>query len=215
MPQPEPRTSAPPPDAFATSSPRFRRVILALAAALAIVGTLAVAFAPWLLVEHPLLLAAMAPDAADLILVSGSVAFLPLLAVALPMRVIGVLTSYAMGGIYGRQALMRVRGGRAARLLAWVARVLDRVGPPLLVVLPAYAVALLAGAARLQPRRAVPAIALGQLIAVTASYYLGAWIGPWTDRLIAFLSEHLLISTAACAAGVVLWNLWRKRRSSS
>ncbi len=188
--------------------------MVALAGVLAVAATAAIAFAPWLLVEQPLLLAMLAPDGADLVLVSGTVDFLPLLAVALPMRTIGVLTSYAMGGIYGRAALGRLRSARARRFIGAVERVLGRVGAPLLVLLPAYTLALVAGAARVEPRRAVPAIAVGQVVAVTAAYYLGAWVAPWTERLIAFLTEHLLVSTAICAGAVVLlrlWKLWRGR----
>lgn len=193
-----------------TASPRLRRAVLALSGILAAAATGAVAFAPWLLVEHPLLLAALAPDGADLVLVSATVDFLPLLAVALPMRTVGVLTAYALGLIYGSAALSRIRSPRARRLIGGLERVLDRAGAPGLIALPAYTVALVAGAAGLQPRRAVPAIVAGQVVAVTAAYYLGSLLAPWTDRVIGFLGEHLLASTLCCLGAVVSWRVWRR-----
>lgn len=229
MQHPEPSDAARLPPASAPAEPedgadgaelrwataRVRRVVASLAALLAAAATVAVAFAPWLLVAHPLWLAALAPDGANLVLVSATVDLLPLLALALPMRILGVSTAYTLGLIYGAAALGRVRSPRLRRLFSGLERALDRVGAPLLVVLPAYTLALLAGAARLGPRRAGPAIVLGQGVAVVVAYGLGSQFAPWTDRLIQWLGDHLLVSTLCCAAGVLLWRGWRRMRAGT
>jgi len=145
-------------------------------------------------------------------LVSGSVSFAPLLAVALPTRTVGVLTAFAMGSIYGHAALERMRSPRTSRFVAGFEAILLRVGPLLLVLAPAYVVGLLAGAARLELRRAVPAIMVGQLVAVTVAYFLGSLIAPWTAQLIDYLREHLLVIGVACAGLVLGFAAWRRLR---
>lgn len=196
----------------ATTPRLLRRGLLVLAAVLAAAATGAIAFAPWLLVHHPMWLAALAPDGANLMLVSGSVSFGALAAVGWPMRSLGVLTAYGLGAVYGRVALLRIRSERLLRFVAALERLLARAGPILLVLLPAYTLGLLAGVARLEPRRAVPAIVAGQLAAVTAAYYLGSLVAPWTARVIAFLEANLVESTAVCLVAVVGYRLWRRFR---
>ena len=190
-----------------TASPRLRRVVLALATLLALGATIAIAFAPWLLVEHPLLLLALAPDGADMVLVAGRLGPLPLVLVALPLRILGVGTAFAVGAIYGAPALAASRSSRVQRIRGGLEAILDRFGAPLLVVLPAYAVATLAGAARLPPRSAAPAIVLGQVVAVCAAWFLGDALSAPIDALVAFLREHLVAATLLCAAAVLAWQV--------
>ncbi len=192
--------------------PALRRAVLLVAAAVAAGATVALAFAPYLVVEHPRLFVALAPDGANLALVSGRLGLGPLLLIALPMRVVGVLAAYGVGAIYGHAALLRLPSPRARRIVAGFERALDRLGAPLLVVLPAYSLGLVAGAAGLEQRRAVPAIVAGQVVAVAVLWRFGAALAPWTERLIGFLDEQLAVSTAICVAAVVGWRLWRRRR---
>ncbi len=209
-----PEDPVPPADQSALGgfSRAVRRGVLVLAAVLAGAATGAIAFAPWLLVEHPLWLAALAPDGANMILVSGSVTFLELAAVAVPMRALGVITAYALGAIYGRVALGKIRFPRVLRFLEALERALERFGPMLLVVLPAYTLGMLAGASRLEPRRAIPAIIAGQVVAVAAAYYLGSLVAPWTAAILAFLEENLLVSTLVCVGLVAAFRLWKRIR---
>ncbi len=194
------------------ASRRLRRTVLVLAAVLAGAATGAIAFSPWLLVEHPLWLAGLAPDAANLVLASARVSYLELAVVGIPMRSLGVLTTYALGAIYGRVALGKIRSPKLLSFLGILERALDRVGPPLLVIAPAYTLAMLAGASRLQVRRAVPAIVVGQAVYVTGAYYLGSLVAPWTAAIIGFLEAHLLASTLVCVGLVAAFRLWKRVR---
>lgn len=179
-------------------------------------GVLGSAFSPYLLVHHPLALIALAPDIRHLVLVAADTPFGPVLGVGGVRRALGLLTTYGMGALYG-PALVQwtvARHPRTGALVRVLERLFERFGAALLILWPFYAGGLLAGAAKYPVSRFLPAMALGQLGYITASYYVGDSLSAWTGPFIQFLSEHLVASTAVCVAAVAgqqLWSRWRER----
>jgi len=196
---------------------RAGRAAIALFVLVTTSGALGSAFSPYLLVEHPLLLIALSPDVRHLMLVAGDTTFLPVLGVGEIRRVIGLLSMYGLGAVYGPSALrwMEARQPRTGRLIRFLERLFERCGALLLVLWPSYTGGLLAGAAGYRFARFLPAMLLGQVVYISSSYYLGESLSEWTEPFIGFLGENLLVSTAVCASAVGLhqiWTRWRDRR---
>jgi membrane protein DedA with SNARE-associated domain len=200
----------------ATATPRARRLALASFFTLTGLGVLGSALSPYLLVEHPRVLIALSPDVRHFMLVAANTPFLPVLGVGFVRRVLGLLATYALGASFGPTLIdwLGARSSRTGRFLRWVERIYLRFDVLLLVLWPSYTGGMLAGAAGTAPRRFLPAMAVGQVVYIAASYYLGAAITGWTQPLLRFLGEHLVASTAVCAAAVALhqaWTRWRGR----
>src|SRR5687768_2121274 len=92
-----------PPPPFADQPANVRRAIVAFVVVMSALGIIGTALSPYLLVKHPLLLVALNPDGRHLLLVAPDVDFLPLLAVAAPRRVLALLATYGLAGLYGQQ----------------------------------------------------------------------------------------------------------------
>ncbi len=194
-----------------------RRAILAGALVISIAGALGTAFLPYLLVEHPVLLLVGSSDFRNIALVAPQVNLPTVLVVAIPRRILAMLVTHGLGALYGRSLLgwSARRLPRLSRLLAWIERLFARFGRALLVLWPTYTICVLAGATRTPLRRFVPWMALGQLVHVFFSFYVGGAFSSLTDRLVAALSRHLWESTAVCVAAVATQQvvaLIRRRR---
>ena len=194
------------PAPLAGAPPRVRRLILAGAAALAALTTLGTALSPYLLVQHPVLLVALAPDYRHLVLAAAQAPALPLLAAGSARRLLSMLSTYGIAGLYG-PAIIRWterRFPRLGRIVRSCERLATRGGAPLLIAAPLYTFATLAGASGMPIRRFFPAIALGNLLLVAAAIFFGDAVAGWTQILIAWLSDYLLESTLACVLLVLL-----------
>jgi membrane protein DedA with SNARE-associated domain len=183
-----------------------RRVLLALLGVRAVLGLVAIPLAPALYRDHFVVLVLLRPTkevllAAGFLIRQGHVSLGPVLAAAFPLALLGVWLAYAVGRAYADE----IRDGDAMpkwsrRLLPpervnAMCRVLDRRGQ-LVVVLgriaafPSAALATAAGASDIEPRRFLPADALGATLSVAevllAGYFLGAaykQAGPWVSAL--------------------------------
>ncbi len=195
-------------------SPRLGRVTVIAIAALTVMGTVGSAFSPWLLVRHPLWLVALSPDVRHIVLVAAHSPFAPVLAVGVVRRAAGLVAMYGLGRYYGPTVLrgFEQRAPRLARTIRWLERWFARIGAPLLVLFPSYTLGALAGAARTRVPVFVPAMLLGQVAYVTASYYFGDAVRVWTLPLLAFLQRHVVASTAVVAALVLGQQVWSRTR---
>ncbi|HEX9969304.1 MAG TPA: VTT domain-containing protein, partial [Acidimicrobiales bacterium] len=167
-----------------------------------LLGLVAVPLAPALYRGHFVVLVLLRPTkevllAGGFLIRQGDVSLWPVLAAAVPLAVLGVWLLYAVGRAYADE----LQDGEA--LPRWaqrvlppdrvqaMCRVLDRRGP-LVVVLgrlaafPSAALAAGAGASGMEPRRFLPADALGAVLSVAevllAGFVLGAaykQAGPW------------------------------------
>ncbi len=207
---PEPDAAPSEPSGPAEELPATTRAaILSFAVVLSVLGLTGTAFSPYLLVEHPLLLVALAPDGRHLVLVASQVDLLPLLAVGVPRRILAVLATFGFASLYGTKALQfaerRLRFLR--RPIDFLTRALARVGAPLLVVFPTHGLAALSGATGMPWRRFLLAVSIGQPPFITAHYFFGEAISGITTRFIAFLAEHVVESTLVCCSVVLLQQL--------
>jgi membrane protein DedA with SNARE-associated domain len=193
---------------------RVRDVCLAVTALLTVAGTLGTAFSPYLLVEMPLVLVALSADVRHLVLVAANTDFLPVLIVGVPRRALGMATMYGLGLTYGQPMLgmLEEKAPRLGGALRWCERLLARRGSFILVVAPAYTFGALAGIARLKARWFIPAMLIGQAVYITAGYFFGEQLRSFTVPLLAFVTEHLVASTAVCVAFVAVLQIGSKLR---
>jgi membrane protein DedA with SNARE-associated domain len=199
--------------------PRLRAAIWGLFTAVTVASLLGTALSPYLLVKNPLLLVAISAAAHHVALAAATVDQVPLIIVATLRRVLTGLSAYGLGYLYGGLAIQWIeqRHARAARLVRFFERLFARFGVALLVIAPAPTLALFAGAARSRLSLFVLALTVGHLFWNTATQYLGDAFAQRTDLLTNFLGEHLLESTLACVALVVVQQAigrWRRKREA-
>lgn len=201
-------------------SPRARKTVLAGVAITTVLGTLGVAFLPYLVVEHPALLLLTSSDGRNLVLASAKLDPLTVLAIAVPRRVVAMVVTWGLGRLYGRKLLgWTVRKlPSIGRALAWFERLFLRYRRTLLVLWPTYTTAVLAGVANTSWRLFLPWAIVGQIGYVALSYVLGDALGEWIARGIAWLSIYVWEATALCVAAVALQQLVafvRRRRTAA
>jgi membrane protein DedA with SNARE-associated domain len=195
--------------------PRLKRIVLALVALTGVTGVLGTALSPYLLVENPLLLVGLNPDSRHLVLAAAHTELWQVVAVAAPRRAINFIATYGLGSLYGYVAV-----GWIERRHPWLKRVVRlgemlylRLGTWLVLLVPIYSIAGLAGFARMPLWKYALAIIPGQLAFVAGVFVFGESIKQWTTPIIAFLSQHLLASTLLAIALVAtqqIYKRWRK-----
>lgn len=204
---------------LASRPPAVRRTIVGLVVFLSALGLLGTALSPYLLVKHPLVLVALSPDARHIVLAASQVDLAPLLAVAAPRRALALLATYGFAGIYGVRFLRYAEGKmpRVARMMAWLKRLLDRVGLVLIFLFPTHSLAGLCGATGTPLKPFLVAMVPGQIPFILMYYFFGEAVSGLSAKVIAFLSANLLESTLV-ASGLVLVqqvvSRLRKRRVS-
>lgn len=200
---------------LASQPPNVRRAIVAFVVTISALGLLGTALSPYLLVKNPLLLVALSPDARHIVPAASQVDLAPLLAVAVPRRALAMLGTYGLAGIYGFKFLRYAenRLPRVARMFAWLKRMLDRAGLVLLFLVPTHTLAGLCGATGTRLKPFLIAMVPGQVPFILLYYFAGQAIAAYTEKLIAFLSAHLVESTlVACALVLVQQVVSRLRR---
>jgi membrane protein DedA with SNARE-associated domain len=196
--------------------PRFVRAVLSLVALLTVAGLIGSALAPMLLLRSPLLLVALSPDARHVALAVGSAAPWELVAIAVLRRGLFSVGSFGLGVIYGPAAVIWIeqRSPRLGQLFRLLERLFARWGAPILLFLPFASLCVVAGAARTRFVAFLSATMLGHVLWVGSTYYIGALLSDVTDRVLAFLSSHLLESTLVCIAAVAVQQLIARRRAA-
>lgn len=160
--------------------------------------------APYLLVESPLLLVAISPAAHHVVLAAASVDPSALLLVATLRRALTGVGAFGLGAVFGPRAVGWVARRRPG-IGPWLSSIekgFARFGVMLLCVAPTPTLAFFAGVAARPLRRVLPALLFGHTLWNCAAYYLGDALASRSQRLVAFLGEHLLVSTLLCVAFV-------------
>lgn len=194
--------------------PRLQRFAIGGIAFLSALGLIGTALAPYLAVHHPLLLVALSADVSRILLVAGRVDPVALIAIGAVRRMLGMISTYAFGALWGF-AVVRWAGRRSARLatlIALIERVFSRLGLPLLLVIPSYTLCVLAGAARLSFRGFVAVVVVGQIAFTWLTVVFGEAISTWTKVVIDFFAAHLWESTLVCALAVGLQQILSRRK---
>lgn len=198
---------------------RLRRAILALATLTTFVGVVGSALLPYLALEHPLWLLVTASDGRNLVLAAPRIGLVPLLAVAVPRRALGMLATYGIGLLYGPAALAwsAKRAPRVAWFVAQLERVFSRYPRLSLVLWPTYTTSALAGARRAPLREYLPWMLVGQVGYVAVCARVGDALGAWTERVTSWLAPRLVEATAASIAIVACYqviSIARRRRAA-
>lgn len=205
------------PAPLSSASPGLRRWVFGgvfVTTAMSLVGA---AFSPYLLVEHPLLLIALSPGPGFMVVIAGSTPFAAFLVVGVARRVVGQLTAYGLGYLYGPAAARWLE-----RKVKWlgpavrgVERRLLRWGAWLVLLLPFLGVVMLAGAARTRLKSVLLAATAGQTVVVAVTYWAGDAVAAWTDRILAWLGTHWVEATAVTVVAVVVSRLVSRRSGAS
>ncbi len=190
---------------------------MALAIGLSLLGLAGTAFAPWLLVNAPLVFVALTPALQNVALTAPFIDHDVLLPFATLRRLLSVVSTFWLGAVYGENIVAWVerRSPRTGSVIRYIRDILYRTGPLLLVLLPVHTVAALAGAAGFRTRTFLLSAGLGQLLQVWLSVKFGAAVADWTQVLVAFVGEHVGIATGICvalAATQLLVSRWRTGR---
>lgn len=198
-------------------SPRLRRLVIATAALLTGTALIGTALSPYLLVEHPLVLIGLNPDSRHLVLVAGRVELWQAVTVGALRRGVNFLATFGLGSVYGYVLVSWLEKKRpwVKRVLGLVERIYGSLGIWLIVFVPLYWVAALAGIARIPPLRYCLAIIPGQVAFVLGVLRFGEAIETWTEPIIAFVARHPLETTVVAALLVVtqqIYARWRKRQ---
>ncbi|HET6336480.1 MAG TPA: hypothetical protein VFG30_24825 [Polyangiales bacterium] len=195
--------------------PPLSKVLVAGIAALFALTTLGAAFAPYLAVKYPLILVALNPWPRHVILVAPHTSLLGLVLVVPIRGLFACIVTYEIGRHYGPQGieLFERRSPRIANYLRWFERVFSKAGPAFVVFSPGPLTSTLAAVSGISRPTTWFLSWLGFVIWTCINYKVGDWLKPWTQPIMAFISEYLLETTIACAV-LVLGYQWiaRKRR---
>ena len=184
--------------------------------ALAAGNAAGLALTPYLLVEHPLVLVALAPELGLLVLIGDQVTTLEMLAIGVPRRVLGLAAAYLIGRGYGAPTL-RWAEQRAPRMRPILGRLetgLRKLGAPLIAVVPSSAVTMVAGAVGVGPRSVAAASLGGSAVLVFALHHLGAALTAWMAAVKGFLAAHVVGATLTTVGLVVAHRLVTRRRTA-
>lgn len=209
--------AASPRDVEETLPPRLIRMAVAFTVTMSACNAIGTALCPWLLVEHPLVLVALAPEIRHMVLAVGTVDFWVLLVVGAARRVLSMLSSYGIAAVYGVVAIRWLEGRwpRVGRVARWLDRAMRRRGPLLLLIVPSYTMSVMAGFSRYPLRNFLAVTAVGQLWMVAVYLLVGESILGWTAPLLGWLRGHVWECTAATVTVVGIQqgvSQWRKRR---
>ena len=193
--------------------PRLRRAAILYVGVMSAIGLIGTAISPYLAVKHPLALVTMSADVRHVLLAAGRVDPAVLIPVAIVRRILGMISTYAFGVLWGYTALRwSARKSRhAAVLIGLVERFFRKVGLPILLFIPSYTLCLLAGAARLSWRGYLTVVIVGQIAFTCLLVVVGDALGRWTLQVIYFLAAHLYESTAIAIVLVLVSQVISRR----
>ena len=202
------------PAPLSDAPPNVRRAIVGSVGALAVCSGIGTALSPYLLVEHPLLLVALAPEIRHILLAAAEAPAVALIAVGTCRRLLSLLTTYGLSGLYGPAVLRwsEQRFPRFAAMARWIERFAERGGAPLLVIAPGYTFVTFAGVRGMPFKPFLAAVTLGNLLFIIVSVFFGDAVSAWTGIFIAWLKENLVASTLVCVLAVLIQQLVSRRR---
>jgi membrane protein DedA with SNARE-associated domain len=194
--------------------PRLRRAAILYISVMSGIGMVGVALSPYLAVKHPLLLVAASADVRHVLLAAGRVDPWLLLPIATVRRILGMISTYAFGVLWGYSVLRWTarRSRRAAVMIGLLERFFHKVGLPILLFVPSYTLCMLAGAARLSWRRYLRVVIIGQIAFTSLLVAAGDSLASWTRVVVDFLATHLVESTVIAVSLVLVQQVISRRR---
>ena len=193
---------------------RATGVCIGVITVLVVANKVADAAAPVLLVGAPLLLVFMAPQARYLLLASRTVGTLPLVAVVLVRRLLSVPVIYHLGTLHGTGVLgwFDRRFRRIGRMMRAIERWFGRRRMPVLVAFPGGLTAFLAGDAGMPLLPVLGLTAIGLLVRVSFTLWLGDVLAGPLDAILGFVTAHQWEMTALTLALTVFHVLRHRQR---
>lgn len=204
--------------ALATADTRRRRTTrgcIAVLAVLALANKAGDATAPALVVSAPLLLVFLTPQARYLLLASRTVGTVPLVAAALTRRLLTVPIVYRLGALHGTGVLgwFDRRFRRIGRMMRAIQRWFGRRPMPVLVAFPGGLTAFLAGDVGMGLLVVFGLTAVGFLIRISFTLWLGQVLSGPLDTTLGFIGDHQWELTVLTFA-LTLFHVVRHRRRS-
>lgn len=191
------------------------RACIGILVVLAVANKAGDATAPALLVSAPLLLVFLTPQARYLLLASRTVGTLPLVAVALSRRLLTVPVIYRLGSLHGTGVLgwFDRRFRRIGRMMRAIERWFGRRPLPVMVAFPGGLTAFLAGDTGLRMPVVLGLTAIGFLVRISFTLWLGEVFSRPLDATLGFISEHQWELTGLTLA-LTAFHLLRQRQRS-
>lgn len=178
---------------------------------------LGAAFAPYLIVHHPLWLLAFNPWPRHQIMVAPHAGVVPFVTVVLLRGLFTCWVSHELGKHYGLRgtALLEARAPDFGRGLRSMEQLFARFSWGLLVVVPGWMTSALAGMSGISRASTLFLSGLGLVGIAALNHQLGGWLEPWTKPILQFMRDHMLGATLVCVTLVLLYQLYAYRRRKS
>jgi membrane protein DedA with SNARE-associated domain len=188
--------------------------LLPLAALLVGATLLGSALSPYLAINHPLLLLLLNPLPRHLILVAPYTEFAPFLAVASLRGLLACAVAYELGRHYGEgdDSFLAQRFPNGIRNLRSLSRVLGRLTPLLLLVMPGMLTSVFAGMSGVRRALAYALSLAGLLAWASLNHRLGGYLAPYIEPIMRFFAQNMLLATLLCTALVLLYHFSSRRR---
>jgi membrane protein DedA with SNARE-associated domain len=183
-------------------------------AALTVARWVGIALVPTLLKYSPLLLVALSPVPAHVVLAATVTPMVPLVAVTSLRRIAASVLVYCLGLAAGENGIpwVRARYPNSGRLIDRAIAMFEFVGPLVLFALPLHLLAALAGATRISAWVFVPAISVGHVMWAYLTYRVGESFKAQIAPIMHFLQEHMLKATLAFILFAIVYGLVQRKR---
>jgi hypothetical protein len=194
---------------------RTTRACIAVLVVLAVANKVGDATAPALLVSAPVVLVFLTPQARYLLLASGTVGTGPLVLAALSRRLLTVPVVYRLGTLHGTGVLTWFdrRFRRIGRMMRAIERWFGRRPKPVLVAFPGGLTTFLAGDVGMALPVVFGLAAVGILIRIGFTLWLGEVFSGPVDAALGFIGDHQWELTVLTLALTVFHVLRHRRRS--
>jgi membrane protein DedA with SNARE-associated domain len=198
MPPPQPPPWPAPVSAQTSAAPIDRRLLTVLLGAytvLVVAANIGSILAPSLVNDQPTLLLALSARMRHLLLtVAADIDAVAYWAVGGVRLAVAGAVCYLLGRHFGERGLSwieRQTNGELPATFIWLERAVDRVGAPLVVVMPASnVVAALVGVRRMPPARFAVLLAIGIAIRLATFWFLGVTFEEPLDRLLDWIDRY-------------------------
>lgn len=203
--------SAPPLDGEAQLRVRRWGTALGLLGSCSLLG---VAFSPYLVTHWPLLLVALSPLGRHMVLVAPVVNPVAFFGVLVVRRLLFYLGCFQLGRALGPWAIPWVesRSRTFGRFLRFLERLFKRAPYAVVLVMAGPSVSALAGVSGMQTGAFVWLATASLAVRVLLVMLFAAWVREYLEIALGWVDAHWIPATAITASGVVLHQLWQRRK---
>jgi len=192
---------------FGARADRRLVILSAIIAALYGAGLLGLALAPILTREQPILLLLLNPTTTILLLVSGRVELVWLIALVAARRFLVHIVFYLLGWWYAEAAIEWVvgRSTDAEAIVGRAERIFHRIGWLAVLIWPGPFPSVLSGASRMPWPLFVAIDLVGTVASITLTRYAASLAANPLDIALRFIDANAEALTIICVAAVILW----------